>query len=446
MTLKEMRARLKQAHTELAALKAKLESGDATVEEVKSVTDLIAEMNDLTKAVKDSSDALRALGDVRPDDATGDSETRGIRVPATVVQEAPKFKTFGEQLQAVATASMNKGSGGFTPHPALKWQAFDFKERAIQGANTIVPSEGGFLVQQDFSTSLLDLAHESGTIMNRVTPLSLSTNANSIKLPMVDETSRANGSRWGGVVAYWVAEGAAGTASKPKFREANIGVEKLMCIGYATDEMLQDAAILQTIMMKAFAEEIVFMTEDAIVNGDGSGKPLGFMNSGALISVAKESGQAADTIVAWNILKMMARLPIRSMTRAVWLINQDCLPQLWAMKHPNSDVLMFQPPGLNNNVEGNAPYGTLMGRPVFPVEQAATVGDVGDLTLVDLDHYLLLTKGGVQTATSMHVEFLTDQMTFRLVYRVGGQTTINTAITPKNGTKTTSPFVALAAR
>jgi HK97 family phage major capsid protein len=94
----------------------------------------------------------------------------------------------------------------------------------------------------------------------------------------------------------------------------------------------------------------------------------------------------------------------------------------------------------------NAPDGTLLGRPVVFIEQAAAVGNVGDITLVDLDHYLLLTKGGLQSATSMHVEFLTDQMTYRFVYRVGGQSTTNQPVTTADGATTLSPFVALQAR
>jgi HK97 family phage major capsid protein len=49
------------------------------------------------------------------------------------------------------------------------------------------------------------------------------------------------------------------------------------------------------------------MLDDAIINGTGAGMPLGVLNAGCLVSVTKESGQKADTIVAENAVKMYHR-------------------------------------------------------------------------------------------------------------------------------------------
>jgi len=94
----------------------------------------------------------------------------------------------------------------------------------------------------------------------------------------------------------------------------------------------------------------------------------------------------------------------------------------------------------------SSPYGTLFGRPVVPVEYAATLGTVGDVILADFSEYFLADKGGVQSASSIHVQFLTDQSVFRFIYRVDGQPAWSAALTPANGTNTLSPFVAVATR
>jgi HK97 family phage major capsid protein len=199
-------------------------------------------------------------------------------------------------------------------------------------------------------------------------------------------------------------------------------------------------------MKQGFAEEITFKAENAVLNGTGAGQPLGIFNSGALVTESAESGQAADTITATNILNMFSRLPTRSATNAVWLVTQECLPQLWTMTMPTSNVIMFQPPGLNGNIEANAPYGTLLGRPVLPVEYLGRLGDLGDILLADLSQYLMIDKGGVDAQESMHVRFLYEEMTFRITYRVDGQPAWRTAMTPASGGPTQSPFVTLAAR
>ena len=66
-----------------------------------------------------------------------------------------------------------------------------------------------------------------------------------------------------------------------------------------------------------------------------------------------------------------------------------------------------------------------------------------DIMLADMSQYLLWEKGGIDMATSMHVEFLTDQEVIRFIYRVDGQSAYASAITPYKGSSTQSPFVVL---
>jgi HK97 family phage major capsid protein len=349
------------------------------------------------------------------------------------VQPDKHFASFGEQLQAVARYYMPEH------------RAFDPRlVRAPTGASTTDPSGGGFLVQTDFSSAVFTRAYDMGSILGKVQKLNISTDANGIKIPGVDETSRASGSRWGGVASTWVAEGTSITASKPKFRLIELDLKKMMSVMYVTDEILRDASVLSTIAMQAFSEEIMFMTEDAIFEGSGAGQPLGILNAGCTVSVAKETGQAAATIVFENVTKMWARLWSRSQPNAVWFVNQDCMPQLtqMAMVIGTGGVPVYMPA---SGISGQT-YGTLFGRPVVPIEYCATVGTVGDIVLADFSQYVLADKGGVQSASSAHVAFLTDEQVFRITYRVDGQPVWHSALTPFHGSATLSPFITLATR
>jgi HK97 family phage major capsid protein len=106
--------------------------------------------------------------------------------------------------------------------------------------------------------------------------------------------------------------------------------------------------------------------------------------------------------------------------------------------------LVFVPPG---GISG-APYGSLLGRPVIPIEQASALGDVGDIMLADLSGYILSQKGGVQSDVSIHVRFVYDESVFRFVLRIDGQPVRASALTPYKGgaSATQSHFVALQAR
>lgn len=348
----------------------------------------------------------------------------------------PVFHSLGDELKAIAEYTLNH-----TVDP--RFEQMENQLKAL-GANEAVMSEGAFLLQPTFVPTIWKRVYETGQILSRVSKLTCGANSNSITIPTVDESSRAAGSRWGGVRGYWLPEGVAPTPSKPKFGSVELKLKKYMCLGYATDELLADAAIMTSLYNQAFADEIVFDVEEAIFAGTGAGQPKGFMASGAVIAIEKEVGQAADTIVADNISKMWSRLFSRSRANAVWLINQDAEPQL--DKLALTVGLGGMPVYLPANGLADSPFGRLKGRPVIPTEHNPTVGDSGDLALVDLEQYVTLNKGEMNAASSMHVAFTTAEMAFRVLYRIDGQPMWKSALTPAKGTNTVSPFVVIEAR
>lgn len=415
------------------------ENRHMTVDEARACQDLIVEADHLDERIG-REEALRSHEEGsrqsfrRPTKPAADNdEEQRQRAPG----EPANFRSLGEQMQAVARSFR---PGGTTDQRLLDQRAA-LERRAALGLSEAVPSDGGFFVQQDFSTQLIERVYETGQIASRVQRIPLSGNSNGVKLNGVDETSRVNGSRWGGIRSYWGAEADEKTASKPKFRQVELTLHKLFALVYATDELLQDASALEAITRRIVAQEIAFRLDDAILNGDGVGKPLGILASAGTVSVAKEAGQSAATLQSENIINMYSRALNRR--NAVWLHNQDIEPQLYqfGIQVGVGGSAIYMPPGGLSA----SPYSTLLGRPMIEVEQAATLGTVGDIVLADLSEYLLIDKP-MQSAMSIHVEFTSDQTVFRFVYRVDGQPAWNSPLTPANGSATRSPFVSLATR
>ena len=181
-----------------------------------------------------------------------------------------------------------------------------------------------------------------------------------------------------------------------------------------------------------------------MISGDGVGKPLGIIKSGAIITVAKESGQAAGTFTGDNAIKMQARAMPRGRERLVWLMHPDLEEQLpyLALKSGDAAKFLWNPEGGLGNFDTQR----VLNKPVLFEDSCSALGTAGDVLLVDPMQYILLTKGTAKQDWSVHVEFLTDQSCFRMVYRCNGAPKINEALTLKNSSKTRSPFVALAAR
>jgi HK97 family phage major capsid protein len=186
--------------------------------------------------------------------------------------------------------------------------------------------------------------------------------------------------------------------------------------------------------------------DGVILDGNGSGKPLGILNAPCLVSVSKESGQDADTIVAPNIFKAESRIAPTSDGKAIYVANKDAFPQLCQLNVPvgTGGVPLWIP---GNTIAGK-PYKTLMGRELVFSEHCETVGDLGDIYLADFSQYLIGQKvgGGLRFDTSIHLKFDYDQNAYRIVFRIDGQPAWVSARTSKNGSDTVSPFVAIAER
>jgi HK97 family phage major capsid protein len=353
-------------------------------------------------------------------------------------QEArDSFGSFGGQMAAI----MRAGVPGGRVDPRL------LNTRAVTGMSEGIPSDGGFLVQQDFSSELLKQVWETGKLASLCRRITVSGNANSIKINGFDETSRVAGSRQGGVRAYWLEEAGEKTASKPTFRKIELNLNKLIGLCYATDELLDDAGALEGILSTAFVNEFGFMIDDSIINGLGVGQPLGILNSGSLVTQDKETGQAASTIIAENVINMWSRLFASSRPNAVWLINQNLEPQLHTMSIAvgTGGIPIYMPAG---GLSGLG-YSTLFGRPVMAIEQCQSIGTLGDIYLGDFKNgYIMAEKGGMNSDMSIHVRFIYDESVFRYTLRLDGQPVLSQEITPYKGgsSYTQSHFIALQAR
>lgn len=313
-----------------------------------------------------------------------------------------------------------------------------------EGLNEDTDSEGGFLLPEEQSNTLLEKSVEEDFFLSKVFRLPMSSNT--IKIPTIAETSRVDGSRAGGVRGYWTGEGIQKTKSNPKFGQVQLSLNKLTVLTWTTDELVEDSPIsIEPLISRLATSEINFKVKDAVFRGTGAGMPLGILDAPATVSVAKEGAQAADTIVSANVINMWSRLHPASRKNAMWFYNVDAFPQLIQLNiaMASSDQLVWIPAG---GISGK-PFDTLFGAPAVPLEVCSTLGDLGDIVLVDMTQYIMGEKaGGIKAATSIHLRFDYDETAFRFVLRTDGQPWWNSALTPFKGTNTQSPFITLAER
>lgn len=370
---------------------------------------------------------------------------KGVEVPDDArisveenVAKDPKggFNFVGEYMKAVHGAHVAKISGGAVDRRLLIGAA---APGAGTYANEGNGGDGGFIIPPAFGTEIFQLSLTDNALLEMTDQVTVTGNSMSF---LKDESTP-----WGtsGVRAYWQGEATAGQATKPNFGAETLRLKKLMALVPVTDEMLEDSNALASYLPKKIGASILWRTNEGILFGAGGGLMSGAMNSGAVVTVAKDSGQAANTLTALNLANMIARLPEGSFPNAVWIINNDVLPALFTLTLGNFPI--YLPAGAGSGAIKGSPYGTLLGRPIIVSQHANTFSSAGDVMLVDLSYYQTITKGtGVQTATSMHLYFDADATAFRTTFRIDGQSKITKAIDPAKGTAKLSPFVQLGAR
>lgn len=367
-------------------------------------------------------------------EGVNEGQTRRTTVPAQARQNPGMFgfRNFGEYAMTVRMA------GGDAPdQTALTRLTNALTTYGNEGSG----QDGGFIVPPDFRREIATRVFGDESLITRTDRMT--TSSNTIVLPK-DETSPYGTT---GIQAYWEAEAAQKTQSKPVFGQNAIRLNKLIALVPVTDELLEDAPAIDSYLRNKTPQVMTAKLNTAFISGTGVGMPLGILNSPSLISVAKESSQPADSIWFKNIVNMYARMRASSLPNAVWLANQSILPQLFTMQFaPGSSTpvpVYLGPSGL-----AGAPYGTLMGRPILFLEAMPAVGDIGDLVFADLTQYLTVSKGNdPKTDVSIHLFFDYDVTAFRFVFRVAGQPWWNSTVTPQaSGAPTLSEFVALADR
>tara|TARA_Y100000310_G_scaffold344956_1_gene460757 strand:+ start:7614 stop:9017 length:1404 start_codon:yes stop_codon:yes gene_type:complete len=390
-------------------------------------------LDPILEGMKDMSKAVARIGRVH-DNYNDDPE----------YQENGGYNLFTEFC-----ADVHKmGCPGRKPSEKMdKWLASDevnADTKVATGMGEAIQSDGGVLAPTIFRNTILTNAVEESIVFPRATFIPAPNG--SVEIPAIDVSSHAT-TLFGGVLAYWGDEGTAPTKSKPTFGKVGLKLNALKALAHVTDELLEDSIVsLENMLPAQFSTALQYQMDEAFLNGTGVGKPQGVTNADCLVSVAKETGQAADTIVAENIVKMFSRMYPPSQSRAIWIANNNTFPQLATMSLAvgtgGSAVGILQ-----NQVLQGTFVPTLLGRPLILTEKAATVGDANDIMFCDFSQYLIGGKSttGQAMQSSIHLKFDQFETSFRISQRMDGKCWWKTALTPRNGS-TLSPFVSLAAR
>lgn len=410
-----MKAKLAELFAKLEGFEAKASFTDAEATEFNATHSEYV-------ALKNTIEAREKIEAIKGASNRQTSPVAAAPVATPVAKRKEGFQSVGEFFNAVKNAA----NGDIDPR---------FANSAM---STRVGEDGGFLVPEEMINEIQKKLGSEESLFAKTRQFNIS--GNTLSLP-IDESAPWNN----GVSVYWTAEGSSAAGSKPKIPgQASWKLNKVVARVDLTDELLEDAVGLESYIMNAAPEAIMHNINSCILTGTGVGKPTGILNSGFKYKVAKEVGQAADTIVAKNVIKMYSRLIPTSIARAAWYVNAACVEQLRLMKDDLGNFI-YLAAGSQLNA---GPYATLLGLPVIPmVGSMKALGDEGDIILCDLSmYYTVLKAGGIKQAMSTHVLFDRDQVAYKFTFRLDGKTPFSAPITTEFGDYKLSAIVTLEDR
>ena len=346
---------------------------------------------------------------------------------------------FGDWLHHAIKAICGKGSEPMkaADHLEKNYGQGKYQAKAAMGESS--GTIGGYTVPIEFADEIHGLIAETTFFRQRafVQPMASS----SLQIPYLDITTAQSAgvsAFFGGMQASWTAEAQTRSEYEPTFRQLELKAHELSAYSVSSNVLIQDSAIgLEKLLMTLFAKVIGWVEEYAFFQGNGVGKPLGFLNAPALIATTRS---VASHISYADVANLISRLLPSSLMRAVWIAHPYTLSDLVQLRDTANRVVWV-------NAMGGATEkvpGYLFGRPVYISEKVPALGTKGDLSLVDPSLYVIGDRQDLEVAASEHVNFLKNQMTWRVVERVDGQPWLTGPITLADGSSTVSPFVTVA--
>lgn len=296
---------------------------------------------------------------------------------------------------------------------------------------------GGYLVPQEFSQNLMQIAAMQNAVYSRVQHVPVARESGTY--PALDQyftPTAGSGQTYGagGVEVAKVKPGAAFTETEPSFTMLNWRVNKLGGITEVESELIEDSPFaIEALLRGLFGVAIAAKNERNILRGSGVSEPLGILNSAANIGITEAT---ADSFTWTDVTKMYSRFKAIS-GQPVWLIHPSVWPKIMTMANGTDSVWQAN--------LGAGPTNVLNGYPIIVSEHLPQLGTTGAVLLADLSAYVMFERAGLSIAYSDQVGFKNDLGVWRFRTRNDGKPWLMSPITlaDPQGSYTVSPFISL---
>lgn len=307
MTILELR---EKRNTAWNAAKAFLEShrtekGTLTAEDDATYTQMEQEINDLGKEIArlERQEALEA-------ELSKPVNTPLTSKPGSSKADGPKT---GRASDAYRKAMLDAFRSNF--------------KRVSNVLQEGVDADGGYLVPEEYDHRLIDILTEENIMRGLATTI---TTSGEHKINIAATKPAAS----------WIEEGGALTFGDATFSQILLDAHKLHVAIKVTEELLYDNAFgLENYIITQFGKALANAEEDAFLNGDGTGKPLGLF---ATVGGGTVAGTLSAAIKSDDMLDLVYALKRPYRKSASFIMNDKTLALLRKLKD-NNGAYIWQP-------------------------------------------------------------------------------------------------------
>lgn len=419
--------------------KAISEGRGMTDEEKAQFNDLQKQIDGLTETIKAAEVVQNRAADLdKPEDKVyrpipGDYSQNNKKLDDGGFANLGEFVhavRFGDPNDRLASLPTGQGQGGGIEVPdAFKAQ---LRPRVRNEWSMGVGQEGGFAVPTQFRPEMLMIQPEESIVRNRATVIPAGDPPDgTITMPAF---SQGADGVFGGVQVYWIGEGELKPETDGKLEEVSLTPREVAAHTVVTDKLLRNWVAANTFISALLQGARASAEDFAFLRGNGVAKPMGVLNAPGAVVVARATANQVQYI---DTVNMLAALLPESKGRAVYIASQSILTQLATLQDPNGNYIFIQ---------GDATRGipaTLNGIPIRFTGKTPTLGNRGDLMLVDFTYYLIKDGSGPFIAASEHVLWRQNKTVVKIFWNVDGQGWVREPLTLEDGLTQVSPYVVL---
>ena len=268
--------------------------------------------------------------------------------------------------------------------------------------------QGGDLVPQEWAEELWRLSFKNvPDLLGMMTKYEMRNQVENIPSWVQSSANSA-------ITAAVTSEATAITATVGATATVQLSLVKGAALVNTSDELMRfNSYNLESVIKQVVPERIRFLVNDGIVNGTNS--QINLVNNAATVTVIAE---AAGRISYNDITRMEAQLYDDFDGEAIWLCAKSTLPELYNIPFPTRAATYQTPafsPGGFTDMLGAKPKGTLLGRPIYTLENVPALGSRGALILW---HPSSCAAGysGLVADYSPHIYFNLAQDSFRFLF------------------------------